>query len=191
MTIPMTFDHMPTPLGPMLLVAAGDALCGLYFAGQKYEPVPAADWQRRPDAPVLRAAREQLAAYFAGGLQRFDLPLAPVGTAFQRSVWTAIAGVPWGATIAYRELAANAGHPASVRAVGAAVGRNPLSIVVPCHRIVGADGALTGYAGGLDRKRALLALEGATAGRRVLPRPSSPPPSRGCEWPTAATESIE
>jgi len=165
MTTAMAVDRLATPLGPTLLVAAGDALCGLYFAGQKYEPVPAADWQRCPDAPVLRAAREQLAAYFAGGLQRFDLPLAPAGTAFQRSVWTAIAGVPWGATIAYRELAVRAGHPAGVRAVGAAVGRNPLSVVIPCHRIVGADGSLTGYAGGLDRKRALLALEAATTRR--------------------------
>jgi methylated-DNA-[protein]-cysteine S-methyltransferase len=153
------FDRVPGPLGTMLLVATGDALSGVYFDGQKYAPAIADDWRRRPDVPVLRAARGQLAAYFAGELRRFDLPLAPAGTPFQQEVWSAIGRVPFGETIAYRELAARVGRPSAVRAVGAAVGRNPLSIVVPCHRIVGADGGLTGYAGGLDRKRALLAHE--------------------------------
>jgi methylated-DNA-[protein]-cysteine S-methyltransferase len=153
------FDRMPGPLGTMLLVATGDALSGLYFDGQKYMPAIAGNWRCRPDVPVLRAAREQLASLFAGELRSFDLPLAPVGTPFQRTVWSAIGRVPFGETLPYRELAVRVGCPSAVRAVGAAVGRNPLSIVVPCHRIIGADGGLTGYAGGLDRKRALLARE--------------------------------
>jgi methylated-DNA-[protein]-cysteine S-methyltransferase len=164
------FDRVPSPLGTMLVVATGGALSGLYFDGQKYAPAIAADWRCRPDAPVLRAARAQLAAYFAGDRQGFDLPLAPAGTAFQRAVWTAIGSVPFGATVAYRELATRAGRPSGVRAVGAAVGRNPLSIVIPCHRIIGADGGLTGYAGGLDRKRALLALEATSPHGRGLRR---------------------
>jgi len=153
------FDRAPGPLGVMLLVAIDDALTGVYFDGQRYQPAVGADWQACTNHPVLRAAREQLAEYFAGVRVGFDLPLVPAGTPFQRAVWAAIGTVHFGATIAYRDLAARAGRPGSVRAAGTATGRNPLSIVVPCHRIVGADGALTGYAGGLDRKRALLALE--------------------------------
>ena len=109
--------------------------------------------------PVLRRAAAQLRAYFALERDTFDLPLSPAGTAFQRAVWKAISTVRAGETISYAELARRAGHPGSARAVGAATGRNPLAIVVPCHRIVGSDGSLTGYASGLDRKRALLALE--------------------------------
>jgi methylated-DNA-[protein]-cysteine S-methyltransferase len=112
----------------------------------------------------------QLAEYFAGQRTRFTLPLAPAGTPFQRAVWSGIATVPAGATISYSELALRAGHPGCVRAAGAATGRNPWSIVIPCHRIVGADGALVGYAGGLERKRSLLALERAandSAARRA------------------------
>jgi len=169
MRTPTFYDRVPGPLGTMWLVTDREAMTGLYFEGQKHMPAFTAEWQACDDVPVLRAARAQLAAYFAGELRRFDLPLAPAGTPFQRAVWSAIGAVPCGETIAYRELAARAGYPASVRAVGAAVGRNPLSIVVPCHRIVGADGSLTGYAGGLDRKRALLALE-AGAGCRGLAR---------------------
>jgi methylated-DNA-[protein]-cysteine S-methyltransferase len=109
-------------------------------------------------AVLLRAALE-LDEYFAGERTEFALPLAPTGTPFQRDVWQAIAAVPYGATTAYRDLATAIGRPASIRAAGAATGRNPLSIFIPCHRIVGADGALTGYAGGIERKRTLLALE--------------------------------
>ena len=107
----------------------------------------------------LRAAHSQLDQYFAGSRKRFELPLAPDGTSFQRAVWNAIAQVPWGETLTYAELASRAGRPGSARAAGAATGRNPLSIIVPCHRIIGSDGSLTGYAGGLDRKQKLLALE--------------------------------
>jgi methylated-DNA-[protein]-cysteine S-methyltransferase len=162
------FDRVTGPLGTMLVVATDGALSGTYFDSQKYAPMIAADWRCRPDATVLRAARAQLAAYFAGELQRFELPLAPAGTVFQQAVWTAIGAVPFGETLAYHELAERAGHPSGVRAAGAAVGRNPLSIVVPCHRIIGADGGLTGYAGGLDRKRALLAHEATSPHRGGL-----------------------
>jgi methylated-DNA-[protein]-cysteine S-methyltransferase len=153
------FERIASPLGTMLIVAEGDALAGVYFEGQRWQREVGADWHASATHPVLRATRSQLDEYFAGRRVRFDLPLAVRGTPFQRAVWAAIAAVPYAQTIAYRDLAANVGRPASVRAAGAATGRNPWSIVVPCHRIVGADGALTGYAGGLARKTALLALE--------------------------------
>jgi methylated-DNA-[protein]-cysteine S-methyltransferase len=159
------YDRVASPLGTMLLIAQGDALAGNHFEGERYQPAIASNWQRTGDHPALRAAHAQLDEYFAGARTSFDLPLALMGTPFQRAVWTAIGTVPYGATIAYRELAARAGRPGSMRAAGTATGRNPWTIVVPCHRIVGADGALTGYAGGLDRKRALLALEARTANR--------------------------
>jgi methylated-DNA-[protein]-cysteine S-methyltransferase len=156
------FVHrMSSPLGNMLLAAAGGALCGIYFAGQKHLPEDLPTWREDDRLPAFAIARTQLAEYFAGTRASFALPLAPSGTAFQQVVWNAIATVPFGATISYTELAARAGHPGSARAAGAATGRNPLSIVVPCHRIVGADGSLTGYAGGIERKRSLLALERA------------------------------
>jgi methylated-DNA-[protein]-cysteine S-methyltransferase len=148
-----------SPLGPMHLVARGDVLAGIYFDGQKYDATPREHWREAPGDPLLRAAALQLDEYFAGRRKRFDLALGPQGTAFQQRVWRAIAAVPAGETISYGELARRAGRPAAVRAAGAATGRNPLSIVVPCHRIVGADGSLTGYAGGLERKRALLEHE--------------------------------
>jgi methylated-DNA-[protein]-cysteine S-methyltransferase len=149
----------PSPLGNVLLVANGDALCGVYFDDQKYLPPIDPAWQEDDGLAVLRVAHSQLAQYFAGSRKRFELPLAPNGTSFQRAVWNTIAQVPWGETLTYAELALRAGRPGSARAAGAATGRNPLSIVVPCHRIVGSDGSLTGYAGGLDRKQKLLALE--------------------------------
>jgi len=159
------FDLVPGPLGTMLLIARADGLAGIHFEGGRWQSAIGADWRRTPDHPLLRAARDELDEYFAGRRTRFDLPLAPIGTPFQRAVWAAIAAVPYGATIAYRDLAARAGRPRGVRAAGAAAGRNPWAIVVPCHRIVGADGTLTGYAGGLERKRALLALEAQDPGR--------------------------
>ena len=150
---------MPSSLGDVILVANGDALCGVYFDDQKYLPSVDPAWQEDEDTAVLCAAHNQLDQYFAGLRKHFELPLAPNGTPFQRVVWNAIAQVPWGETLTYAELAARAGHPGSARAAGAATGRNPLSIIVPCHRIVGSDGSLTGYAGGLHRKQKLLALE--------------------------------
>ncbi len=161
------FERIASPLGAMLIVAEGDALAGVYFEGQRWQRAIGADWRASPEHPVLRAAKAQLGEYYAGRRVHFELPLAGIGTAFQRAVWAAIAAVPYASTIAYRDLAANAGRPDSVRAAGTATGRNPWSVVVPCHRIVGADGSLTGYAGGLPRKEALLAME---AQRKVLAR---------------------
>ncbi len=154
------YDWYESPHGRMLLAARGDALTGVYFEGQKYHPALAPDWRRSADHPVLRQAARELSEYFAGRRTRFEVSMAAAGTPFQRAVWQAIAAIPFGATITYVELARRAGFPGSARAAGAATGRNPLTIVVPCHRVVGSDGSLTGYAGGLDRKRALLRREG-------------------------------
>jgi len=155
----ISYTWMPSPLGDVLLAAANDALCGVYFRDQKYFPSVDAAWTEEPRVPVLKVARRQLDEYFAGSRARFDVPLGPKGTPFQRAIWNAIAEVPCGETRTYADLAARVGHRGSARAAGAATGRNPLSIIVPCHRIVGFDGSLTGYAGGLDRKQRLLALE--------------------------------
>ena len=163
------FDRVPSPLGDMVLASGGDALTGAWFDGQRHQPPIGPAWLRRSDLPILRRAAAELNEYFAGERIAFDLALAPLGTPFQRDVWRVIASVPCGETIAYGELAARAGRPKATRAAGAATGRNPLSIIVPCHRIVGADGALTGYAGGLARKRALLALERAAAAAAAAP----------------------
>ena len=157
----LCYDCVESPFGTLVLATDGDALTGAWFDGQRHQPPIGPEWQRRRDLPILRRAAAELREFLAGERTRFELALAPSGTPFQRAVWDAIATVPFGATIAYRELAARAGRPASIRAAGAATGRNPLSIFIPCHRIVGANGALTGYAGGLERKRRLLALERA------------------------------
>lgn len=157
--------RMPSPLGEILLVAnvRGDALRGLYLEGQKYFPEDAARWTASPRLPLFRDAIAQLGEYFAGKREHFRIPLEPAGTAFQRAVWREIARVPYGTTISYSELARRCGRPSAVRAAGAATGRNPITVIVPCHRIVGSGGALTGYAGGLVRKRVLLAIEARSA----------------------------
>lgn len=155
------YDICESPQGRILLVASEAGICGVYFSGQKYFPEKEKAWRRDPDHAPLKQAKRELAEYFAGKRRRFSVALAPEGTPFQRSVWKAISTVRFGETISYGELARRAGCPGSARAVGAATGRNPIGIIVPCHRIMGANGALTGYAGGLSRKRALLALEGA------------------------------
>ncbi len=150
-----------SPLGTMIVAATGRGLAGVWFEGQRHLP-DTSRWPHQPRQPVLRMAVAQLAEYFAGQRTAFDLPLdLQGGTVFQQSVWQALLAIPRGATTSYASLSRRIGQPAAVRAVGAAVGRNPLSIVVPCHRVVGADGSLTGYAGGLERKSALLQLEGA------------------------------
>lgn len=120
------------------------------------------EWRHDPMA--FAEAERQLKAYFAGELREFDLPLAPRGTDFRRRVWAALDAIPYGSTVTYRQLSEAAGSPGAVRAVGGAVGANPLLVIRPCHRVIGSDGSLTGYAAGLDRKRALLALEGAIDG---------------------------
>lgn len=148
------------PLGQMLLAATDTGLAGVWFTGQRHGPVDV-EWREDASQPVLREAVAQLAAYFAGERTAFDLPLdLQAGTAFQRSVWQELIAIPRGGTTSYAELGRRLGRPQAARAVGAAVGRNPISIVVPCHRVLGTGGALTGYAGGLERKTALLRLEG-------------------------------
>jgi methylated-DNA-[protein]-cysteine S-methyltransferase len=147
----MTETNFMSPFGPILLRARDGALTELRF-GESGIP-------REPSDPVLTDARAQLEAYFAGERSEFDLPLAPAGTPFDRRVWDAVAAIPHGTTATYGELAAQLGAPGAARAVGAANGRNPIAIVIPCHRVVGARGALTGYAYGVERKAALLALE--------------------------------
>ena len=153
-----------TPLGEMIALAEQGELCGLWFVGQKYAPECAGEWEQEPDHPVFVTLRGQLSSYFAGQLRAFDLPLAPTGTPFQMAVWALLRTIPAGETTTYGALARQLaeqreGRIPSAQAVGGAVGRNPISIIIPCHRVVGANGSLTGYAGGLDRKAALLALE--------------------------------
>jgi methylated-DNA-[protein]-cysteine S-methyltransferase len=156
------YDYYKSPRGRMLLVADDKALTGVYFTGQKYQPSIEEEWRRDGAHAPLRQAKREIAEYFAGTRTRFTIKIAAHGTPFQCAVWKAIASVKFGRTIAYAELARRAGRPGSARAAGAATGRNPISIVVPCHRIVGSNGSLTGYAGGLAKKRALLDLEGRT-----------------------------
>jgi methylated-DNA-[protein]-cysteine S-methyltransferase len=168
---------MESPVGWLRLVAEGGALVALHMEDDARGPAglsAAAD-------PVLDEACRQLSAWFAGERTTFDLPLAPVGTPFQRAVWRALRDIPYGETRSYGQIAAAIGDPAAVRAVGAANGRNPLALIVPCHRVIGASGALTGYAGGLERKRWLLGHErevlarsGAVTrgGQRLLPLPA-------------------
>lgn len=152
-----------SPIGPLTLVVdPTGALTGLYTEGQAYSPAVADLGQ--PDARVGGEAVEQLSEYFAGTRTTFDLGLSPSGTPFQKLVWTHLGHIPFGTTSTYGALAAALGRPSSARAVGAATGRNPLSIVVPCHRLVGASGQLTGYAGGLERKAWLLEHERRSLG---------------------------
>lgn len=147
-----------TPLGRVRLARTAKGLAGLWFEGQKHHP-GALRAPLRPDDPLLRDAAAQLQRFFAGEASSFELPLDLQGTPFQRAVWQALQRIPAGRTCSYGELARTLGAPRAVRAVGAAVARNPASLVVPCHRVIGRDGSLTGYAGGLPRKRSLLALE--------------------------------
>ncbi len=153
------YDFCDSPHGRILLVASDEGLSGVYFEGQKYFPEVPSEWRHDARHATLVRAKRELTQYFAGKREQFETALAPHGTPFQQAVWKAISSVGFGETITYGELARRAGSPDSVRAAGAATGRNPLTIFVPCHRIVGSDGSLTGYAGGLERKRALLALE--------------------------------
>ncbi|TDE07932.1 methylated-DNA--[protein]-cysteine S-methyltransferase [Jiangella asiatica] len=156
-----------SPLGTLWLTGDGAGLSGLYMGR------PAMldnDGWVEDDAPFT-AASHQLAAYFAGELREFDVPLNPSGTPFQQEVWAALRAIPYGETRSYREIAEQIGRPTASRAVGAANGRNPICIVVPCHRVVGSSGVLTGYAWGLDRKRTLLDLE-TTGSQQRLPAPA-------------------
>ena len=153
--------HFDSPLGRLILAASGHNLCGVWFDGQPHLP-DMRRWPSAPEHPVLQQAKAQLTDYFAGRRSRFDLPLdLSSGTDFQQQVWRALLNIPTGTTCSYGALSQAIGKPSAVRAVGGAIGRNPLGIVVPCHRVIGANGALTGYTGGLPHKVALLQLEGA------------------------------
>jgi methylated-DNA-[protein]-cysteine S-methyltransferase len=151
------FRHLPSPLGPLLLLGSGETLTGLYLP--EHVRGPAIDPAWRPDQRAFASAAEQLGAYFAGERSDFELDTVLRGTAFQREVWARLRTVPFGATTTYGALAGSLGRPTASRAVAGAVARNPLSIVVPCHRVLGHGGALSGYAGGVARKRWLLAHE--------------------------------
>jgi methylated-DNA-[protein]-cysteine S-methyltransferase len=151
-----------SPIGPLTLVAAGGQLTGLYMDMQSHRPGDGVLGQPGdPAAEPFASAAAQLDAYFSGLLTEFDLPLAPDGTPFQRRVWAELQQIPYGETWSYAKLASAIGSPAAVRAVGLANGRNPIALVIPCHRVIGSDGSLTGYGGGLPRKRYLLDLESA------------------------------
>jgi methylated-DNA-[protein]-cysteine S-methyltransferase len=150
------YASMPSPIGELLLVGAEESLREIRFL-DVFPQTPDVAWRR--DERALREARRQLEAYFAGELREFDLTLDPRGTEFQRRVWSELERIPWGETISYGELARRIGRPDASRAVGAANGRNPIPIVIPCHRVIGADGSLTGYGGGLPIKRKLLSIE--------------------------------
>jgi len=155
-----------SPIGPLTLIAQDGRLAGVHMEITRYEPDLGALGAAvaSESYPVLAAAASQLDAYFRGELTSFDLPLALDGTRFQRCVWAALQSIPYGQTISYGDLARRIGQPSASRAVGLANGRNPVAIVVPCHRVIGADGSLTGYGGGMDRKRFLLALEQRASG---------------------------
>ncbi len=150
------YSTMDSPCGELLLVSDGQALVAVWFPPHPQLPSGAV---RADELPLLVEARHQFAAYFTGELHDFDLPLAPAGTPFQQEVWAALRAIPYAETTSYGALARSVGRPLAARAVGAANGRNPLAIVVPCHRVIGGDGTLTGYAGGHARKRLLLDLE--------------------------------
>jgi methylated-DNA-[protein]-cysteine S-methyltransferase len=156
------YTRLSTPLGPLVLVGTGGALTAIWLPAERDRLAPDPGWTET--AAPFRDAVRQLDAYFAGTLRQFDLPLAPDGTPFQRRVWRALVDIPYGETMSYAELARRIGRPAAVRAVGAANGQNPLAIVIPCHRVIGSDGRLVGYGGGLAAKSWLLALERRAAG---------------------------
>lgn len=175
MSVPTTAKQrahtvIESPIGRLTLIAHDGRLVGVLMEVNRYDP----DAHERGQAvgpgeePVLDEAAAQLDAYFAGELTTFELPLTLRGTGFQRTVWAGLQGIPYGQTISYGELARRIGQPSASRAVGLANGRNPVSIVVPCHRVIGADGSLTGYGGGMERKRFLLGLEDRVSGRTLL-----------------------
>lgn len=153
------YTYFDSPLEPLLLTSNGKALTGLFMVEHKYGPDVSADWEENDEITPFPQAKVQLDAYFRGELTDFDLPLTPQGTDFQRTVWKALMQIPFGDTISYAELAQRIDNPKAVRAVGLANGRNPISIIVPCHRVIGANGTLTGYGGGLHRKASLLTFE--------------------------------
>lgn len=170
----VTFD---SPVGALLLTSDGSSVTGLYLPEPRYGPVRRPEWLPGDTLPVLDAARRQLDEYFRGARNQFELPLAAAGTPFQQRVWRELCEIPYGRTWSYGELATRIGNPNASRAVGLANGRNPISIIVPCHRVIGANGSLTGYGGGLPCKQGLLAFEAAVLhdGPRPMARLASVP----------------
>ncbi len=159
------YSYIDSPLGPMYVQGDGHFLTGLYMPQHKGRRDPDSSWQHSDTSFAI--VRKQLAEYFAGERQQFDVPLKLVGTPFQKLVWQHLVRIPFGMTITYAQLAQRVGNPTASRAVGHANGRNPISIIVPCHRVIGANGKLTGYAGGVDKKQWLLAWErDATAAKQ-------------------------
>jgi methylated-DNA-[protein]-cysteine S-methyltransferase len=159
--------HFDSPVGTLLALAKRidnrEAIVALHMVGGKHVPAQNEAWIDTPALPIFLTLRQELSEYFAGKRRSFDVALAPEGTDFQKTVWAALTKVPYGQTRSYGEQAASIGNPKAVRAVGAANGRNPIGIVIPCHRVIGSNGALTGYAGGLRNKEFLLKLEGIVA----------------------------
>jgi methylated-DNA-[protein]-cysteine S-methyltransferase len=151
---------LKTPLGPITAAAENESLTGLWFLKQKYYPCQTPEWIEQPDYPLFKSLDALLGVYFSGKNHKGDFKLDPRGTDFQKQVWKQLLKIPYGKTSSYGALAKAAEKGSSARAVGGAVGHNPISILIPCHRVIGASGNITGYAGGIDKKRALLQLEG-------------------------------
>ena len=158
-----------SPLGEILIISNGDAVTGVYLPHQKHGQSIRSDWVEAQHDPVIGEACKQLGQYFTGLRTTFDLPLEAQGTPFQKRVWQRLKEIPYGETISYKELAMRNESPGAIRAVGQANGRNPISIVIPCHRVIGANGSLTGYGGGIHLKEALLVFEKAVAAGRGQP----------------------
>ena len=158
------YTTLDSPVGALFLTSNGEAITELFMEKHKGGPKPIGDW-RRDDEP-FREAANQLRAYFAGELTEFDLPIATGGAPFQQCVWAELRKIPYGSTISYGELARRIGNPKASRAVGAANGNNPISIIIPCHRVIGSNGKLTGYGGGIERKKFLLEFEAETLAER-------------------------
>ena len=154
-----TYDVIPSPIGRLIVASDGASIVGVWMANAT--PGDETWMDRRGTDELIVESRAQLTAYFTGRLKTFTLPLAPNGTEFQRRVWSVLREIPFGVTISYADLARRVSNAAAVRAVGAANGRNPIPVIVPCHRVIGSNGSLTGFGGGLDRKRWLLQHEGA------------------------------
>lgn len=171
------YTHFDSPVGPMLLTSDGAGLAGLYMEEHKHGEDIQEGWTLSDDTPPFAEVKRQLTAYFDGTLTEFDLPLAMRGTPFQQRVWDELTTIPYGTTISYGELARRVGNPNACRAVGLANGRNPISIIVPCHRVIGSNGKLTGYGGGLPRKAALLSFESSVRANhpRSLVMPDAQP----------------
>lgn len=165
--MPCSFTYTLSPLGRLKLVATDRGLTAILWPNENPNRVRLGEMTEDSQHPVLRQTEQQLREYFSGTRTRFTVPLDLIGTEFQKKVWTALLAIPFGETRAYAELAMQIGHPSAARAVGAANGRNPISIITPCHRAIGSDGSLTGFAGGLDAKRFLLELERSHAAAAV------------------------